>query len=251
MQKNPILFILNIFFICQLFSTETFAFRESGEREDRGFQHREFHDTFHKQKPQKHDEGYDNVKRSTTEPNSLAAAHDEKVSAFSQQHFTMNPHPGIPETDNSPENYDWNRSWNNNYNFYGNEGWGWNNYGTGLNWNNGLWYGALVGATLETALLSPYKQPDYTYPISVTTPATNTTSSTTLPSDETWVSAKDGDVAQNAVINNTENGKSTYYCRTNYMNQLSYGVLVPNDGCYIETSSATTRFTTYDVLISK
>jgi hypothetical protein len=262
--------IILAFFVLQLLiDTQVFAYRDFGEPRERDFQRRE---TYRREPINRHETRYNNtVRHPNAETNTLATVHHEKISTFSQQHLTMNPHPGIPAThpvNNTAQNTNWNNSnngwynhwntnwnnwnrpWGNTYNFYGNGGWaggwGWGDY------YNGLFFGAALGATLGTALLSSYtiyNPPPYVYPASKYSAATPT--STTLPSNETWVSAENGNVPPKAVINNTDNGKSTYYCRANYMNQLTYGVLVANDGCYIETSSATMRFTTYDVLIKK
>jgi hypothetical protein len=68
-----------------------------------------------------------------------------------------------------------------------------------------------------------------------------------------WVSADNGNVPNNAIVyNNTNtNGISTYYCRADYNGQTYYGLLVPNEGCYVQDQTVSIRFNTYDVLVSQ
>lgn len=184
-------------------------------------------------------------------------------------------------------NTNWHNNWNNNWhnwNGWRNSGWGhWNNHW----WGNGWFYASVFGG----AFIYPYwfwYQPYYVYtPIyydyypaynvyyypqakkysgnsnSVYTKTTKSpqikksdtvvseNNNATLPDNETWIAAKNGDVPKNGVINTNDNGKLTYYCRAKYGNKLNYGVLVPNDGCYVENESVTMRFTSYDALITK
>lgn len=43
---------------------------------------------------------------------------------------------------------------------------------------------------------------------------------------------------------------SIFLVTVQYMNKMKYGVLVPNDGCYIEEQNVTMRFNDYEVLVS-
>lgn len=271
-----------------LLISNAYAFRDDfrGERRD-NYHRRDFHrENYSRDRDvnQRRDARYHQAEPlhnlPASERNSLAQVHQEKAPKFSQQHFTMSPHQGIPTNSNTNWNNNWNNhawnnnwntnwnnnhwgSWNNNWNNNWNHNWsGWNTWdgwNTWSGWNTGFLSGALLSTALTASLFS-YSNVIYPYPylinntLTVTNPVpapANNTSNTFLPSNEIWLSAKNGDVPKSAVINNTENGKSTYYCRVTYLNKLAYGVLVPQDGCYVEDSSATTRFTDYDVLITK
>lgn len=161
----------------------------------------------------------------------------------------------------------WNGGWN-HWNGGWGGGWGyWNNGWWG--WNGGFFWGALLGASLFSSYYAYpfpyydyYEYPNYYYyPYTPTTVITSTphnvvttpsTSSDTLPANEEWIPVKNGDIPPNAIVNNQDdNGTTTYYCRAKLMNKINYGVLVPNDGCYIQSQSVTMRFTTYDVLVQK
>jgi len=282
MKKRNLFILFNFFMALQLvIDLQAFASRGGdhfhSEPPERNFSHREYqpNNAYHEHQNDRHVAPHATSERSekseNSEKNSLARAHNENVSAFSNQHLKMNPHAGIPnksnnQSNNSATNNGSNNNSNNNnntYNYYGNSGWNGNNDGGGYGWGGGLAYGALFGATLSTALVTSYAL--YNYPVpnyayypskpqissaATTIPQTASTSAAT-PNDETWQAAENGTVPNKAVINNTENGKTTYYCRTTYNKELSYGVLVPNDGCYIETATVTMRFTTYDVLTKK
>lgn len=293
MTKHKLFVSLNFLLYFQLMvATQALAFR-GGERvseepREQNFSHRELpeHNAYHRQPVDREAVNRQAVHQneiihSPAEKTSLAQAHHENVSAFSQQHLKMNPHAGIPNnsasrnlTNKSNNSVTQNQANNNTYNYYGNSGWNGNNFAGSVGWGGGLVYGALFGATLSTALLTSYSQynqplyypaPSYIYnsapsnyfssskSVNDTTPVQPATSpiDTATPSDETWIAAQDGKIPERAVINNTENGKNTYYCRTSYNKELNYGVLVVNDGCYIETSTVTMRFTTYEVLTKK
>ena len=66
--------------------------------------------------------------------------------------------------------------------------------------------------------------------------------------DGQWIASSDGSVPNQALVYQTQNGQPTYYCRVLYQNQYAYGVLTPNEGCYITDQSNVIRFNTYDVL---
>lgn len=65
-----------------------------------------------------------------------------------------------------------------------------------------------------------------------------------------WVTANSGNVPDNAIAYSDQNGNTAYYCRAMYNNQLYYGELLPNDGCYAQDQSTLIRFTEYDVLVN-
>ncbi|GEM_PF-5851890 len=65
-----------------------------------------------------------------------------------------------------------------------------------------------------------------------------------------WVAASNGGVPGNAIVYQTNNNVDTYYCRAYYRDQMYYGVLTPDDACYIHDQSATIRFDQYEVLVS-
>ncbi len=132
-------------------------------------------------------------------------------------------------------------------------------------WGNGFFYGALFGATLTTALYLPPVYADYYYsvplyyypgPYDYTILVSNYSAVPTPPlrpapqKVETWVPVKNGHIPVNAVLNNIVNKKTTYYCRVKFHGNTSYGVLIPNDGCYVEEPSVTMRFSKYDILVS-
>lgn len=147
-------------------------------------------------------------------------------------------------------------------------GWGKNNK------NHLLRFAHLVAALLATNTLFPYYYgfnpyyyypyyPDYNvsypddYAYSDNTGDENTNSYSTLSANdnqivpaENWVAASNGDVPANAEIYNDANGSTTYYCRSAYSNQEYYGVLVPQDGCYVNDQSVTLRFVNYEVLLN-
>ncbi|MDR3491265.1 MAG: hypothetical protein P4M12_04375 [Gammaproteobacteria bacterium] len=265
-----------------------FRERGGFDRSHRGFSRdRSYHRDAQRSPSRQHEQDvHQRDTHTAVDQNSLAHAHDEHAPTFSQQHLTMNPHQGIPNnsfknmntaTHNDLANHNWqnnNSNWNghnnwNNSNWNNNNwnhNWGLENNWSNVGWNNNLFTGVLAGVSVGTlfATYALLKQPMFStpyynnlgiYPSTVNTPTSPssnnvvTPNNTTTPSNESWVSAKDGNFPDNSVVNNTENGKSTYYCRTTYMNKLNYGVLVPHDGCYIETPSVTMRFTTYETLI--
>lgn len=62
-----------------------------------------------------------------------------------------------------------------------------------------------------------------------------------------WVWMKNGSVPFNALVYQYHNGRPLFYCRTFYFNQLVYGYLVPNEGCYLSPGNA--PMNEYEVLI--
>lgn len=139
--------------------------------------------------------------------------------------------------------------------------WGWGPY---WGWDYGFFYGAFFGATITTALFYPPFYADYYYapmdyypgPYDYTVLVNDYSAVPTTPlraapqKVETWVPVKNGHIPSNAVTNKVVNKKATYYCRVKFRGKTSYGVLVPNDGCYVEAPSVTMRFSKYDVLVS-
>lgn len=132
-------------------------------------------------------------------------------------------------------------------------------------WGNSFFYGALFGATFTTAFFLPPVYVDYYYsvplyyypgPYNYTILVSNYSAVPAPPlrpapqKVETWVPAKNGYIPVNAVLNNIVNKKATYYCRVKFHGNISYGVLIPNDGCYVEEPSVTMRFSKYDILVS-
>lgn len=67
-----------------------------------------------------------------------------------------------------------------------------------------------------------------------------------------WIQAKNGDVPSNAILYQYKNNKSSYFCRNKLDKKIYYGILYPNDGCYISTqnNTATIRFEQYQVKVS-
>lgn len=125
-------------------------------------------------------------------------------------------------------------------------------------WNNAGYYGPFDDL-YYTVIASPYYYPseDSSYSVS-NDAATNTNSDTTgsesdnttqLPSGE-WVPANNGDMPNNAIAYQDQNGNSGYYCRAMYNNKLYYGELIPNDGCYANDQSVTIHFSDYEVLVT-
>lgn len=157
--------------------------------------------------------------------------------------------------------------WHNGYGHYWVGGTYWGGYwgpGPYWGWGNGFFYGALFGATITTALFLPTVYPEYYYaplyyypgPYNYTVlindyPVIPTPPLRPAPQKvETWVPVKNGHIPVNAVLNNIVNKKETYYCRVKFNGKLSYGVLIPSDGCYVEKPSVTMRFSKYDILVS-
>lgn len=209
---------------------------------------------------------------------SLSNVHKHNVSTFSHanRNLVMTPHRGIPNNAfRSNVNFNHN-NWNNWHGGWNNWHGGWNNWNNGWwggwSWNNYLW-GAFAGGFIASVIFNPwwysydyypydyYPYADYSYSPSIVVqqPALETTSQSyvtnpaanALPASETWVAAKNGDVPNNAVVNTSDNGKNTYYCQVQYLKNTFYGVLVPQDGCYVENSSVTMRFASYNVLVSR
>lgn len=65
-----------------------------------------------------------------------------------------------------------------------------------------------------------------------------------------WVSTENGNVPNNAIGYQDQDGNIVYYCRASYNGQLYYGVLIPDDGCYTQDQSTSIRFSTYEALVS-
>lgn len=68
--------------------------------------------------------------------------------------------------------------------------------------------------------------------------------------DQLWISASDGYVPNNAIVYQTISGNPIYYCRVYHQDNFIVGILLPNDGCYIEINSENIGFENYQVLIS-
>jgi hypothetical protein len=71
-----------------------------------------------------------------------------------------------------------------------------------------------------------------------------------------WVAATNGQVPDGAVVNTSNRSGSnqpTYYCQAVYGSQTLSGVLVPNDGCFVQqvVNGPTIRVTSYNVLVSQ
>lgn len=70
------------------------------------------------------------------------------------------------------------------------------------------------------------------------------------PGIQTWVTAKNGNIPPNAIVYKNNQGKLTYYCRATYKQHQYHGILVPKEGCYVQETQVTMRFTTYQVLVN-
>ncbi|KTD70757.1 MULTISPECIES: hypothetical protein [Legionella] len=166
--------------------------------------------------------------------------------------------------------------WHNGYNHYwaGRSYWGSGPYwgpgyywgpGPYWGWGNDFFFGAFFGAAITTTVFFPpvyteyyYPPPMYYYPGPYNyTVLISDYSVTPVPplrpapqKVEKWVPVKNGRIPVNAVTNNIVNKRATYYCRVKFHGKLSYGVLVPHDGCYIEEPSVSMRFSKYDILVS-
>ncbi len=73
-------------------------------------------------------------------------------------------------------------------------------------------------------------------------------SSSSLPSGK-WISAKNGEIPDKAIVYQINNDVSTYYCRASYKYTTYYGVLTP-EGCFVHDQSETIRLNQYEVLVS-
>lgn len=80
-----------------------------------------------------------------------------------------------------------------------------------------------------------YYSPYYYYPYAAT---------------QIWVWSAIGEIPQNAVVYQNENGMATYYCRVFLDNNVFSGVMVPNEGCYVQLDDQTIRYTNYQVLVT-
>ncbi|KTD14518.1 hypothetical protein Lgra_0549 [Legionella gratiana] len=202
--------------------------------------------------------------------------HPQTIHPFNQTSTEIGHFNGVHHGESINKEFSGNANWINHNNWHGSYWHGsyWHGsywaggayWGPGpyWGWGNGFFYGALFGATLTTALFLPpvyagyYYVPLYYYPgpYDYTILVSNYSVVTTPPlrpapqKVETWVPVKNGHIPVNAVLNNIVNKKSTYYCRVTFHGKTSYGVLIPNDGCYIEEPSVTMRFSKYDILVS-
>jgi hypothetical protein len=99
----------------------------------------------------------------------------------------------------------------------------------------------------------------YVYPYTVVT--TLGPAPVNVDNEAVWVAAHNGEVPDNAIPYTDDNGQndtdysndnSAYYCRAQYNNEVYDGVLVANEGCYVEDSAnaATIRLENYDVLVN-
>lgn len=139
-------------------------------------------------------------------------------------------------------------------------------------WSNDWVYGALIGSTMS-ALFTPYSYaepsgfsntpnnnntntpssscyPDPSaYPQSGTYPQSDNAAD--LPDNSMWTTESTGQAPSNAIIFRKENGKPVFYCRAQYKDEWLYGVLIPQDACYVQDQFVTMRFTLYDVLVRR
>jgi hypothetical protein len=144
---------------------------------------------------------------------------------------------GSNYSSNHSSNYNSNRGYN-NYN---------HNYQNNRYNQNGYVVGFPYEGFIDESDFTPYVQPagpdDYDY----------SSEQAVSPPSQSWVAASNGQVPPGAVVNtnNPNSNGPTYYCQAVYDNQTFSGVLVPNDGCYVqdETNGATIRLTTYEVLV--
>ena len=65
-----------------------------------------------------------------------------------------------------------------------------------------------------------------------------------------WVFANDGEVPDQAFVYQTSNGEVSYYCRAKYKYKTYYGVLIRNEGCFVQHPLGTLRINEYEVLVS-
>lgn len=72
----------------------------------------------------------------------------------------------------------------------------------------------------------------------------------TYAATQIWVWSAVGEIPRNAVVYQNINGSSVYYCRVNLDNVLFSGVMVPNDGCYVQVGDQSIRYSNYQVLVT-
>lgn len=74
---------------------------------------------------------------------------------------------------------------------------------------------------------------------------------TTIP-DGTWIKANNGNIPDRAIIYQFENNQAMYYCRAWINGNMENGVLIAQDGCYIQGNSDNNavRFNAYEVLVA-
>lgn len=63
-----------------------------------------------------------------------------------------------------------------------------------------------------------------------------------------WVWLNNSNVPSNAIVFEYINGYPTYYCRAQNGNQMEYGRLVPNEGCFL-SSDPSVRYNVYQTLV--
>jgi hypothetical protein len=206
--------------------------------------------------------------------------------AYNNAQFRNNAAPSISSSNyhvnnpNVPNNYNANNYNNNNYNRsryngnrYNNNGYN-NNYNRRYNNNGGVYYGyPFVAVPYPVAV--PQTVPESPDPDG---DMNENPGATTQYPNGNWVSANNGYVPSNAVPyatstdasseaygdnaadnyannsngNSNQNNTPSYYCRAVSNNQYVEGVLVPNDGCYVQNNaeSSTTRYGNYQVLVN-
>jgi hypothetical protein len=165
--------------------------------------------------------------------------------------FTMHAHRGIPGGAMAGFNRGFNRGgFNNNYN-NGNGGYGYDN-----GYDSGWYLPSLFYSVLfpdEYPYFDPYDDyDDYGYPgiyDSYYPAPAATYNHQYQQAAQSWVTAENGDVPDNAVVNGSENNVTTYYCREEFNGKMYYGLLIPKDGCYVQEQSATMKFDNYEVMV--
>ena len=65
-----------------------------------------------------------------------------------------------------------------------------------------------------------------------------------------WVESQNGALPPNAIVYQTLNGTSTYYCRVYDSSNIYDGVLIPGDACYVQIDDQWIQYSDYQVLVS-
>jgi hypothetical protein len=176
--------------------------------------------------------------------NSIHSSHSTTNYSNRSTNYSNHGYNNNHAYNNTNHSYPNNNAYHNHNHYYPNNHYYQNGYAVGFP------FAGFVDESDFSPDVTPAGPDDYDYS---SEQATQPSEEPEAPPQQSWVSAGNGQVPQGAVVNTDDQSTNgpVYYCQAVYNNQTFSGVLVPNDGCYVqdEANSATIRLTTYEVLV--
>ncbi len=96
----------------------------------------------------------------------------------------------------------------------------------------------------------PYYYSPYYYPPYYNSPYYHSPYYYPYPATQIWVWSAIGEIPQNAVVYKNVNGMALYYCRVFLDSNVYSGVMVSNEGCYVQFDDQNVRYSNYQVLVT-